>query len=145
MVDVTLKNNKMELAKLNTQPLFINEFFSSFFENEFNNKIQPKENIIEKDDEYIIELLVPGIQKDDLSINIEENKLIIRHSLKSKEKEDYVNYIKLGFNKESFNREFNLSKKIDISNISASFDNGILSVKLPKKKIIKTIKKIKIK
>ncbi len=135
----------MDLIRLNKKPLFINDFFSSFFENEFNNSISPKENIIENNNQFIIELLVPGIKKEDLSIDVEESKLIISHQVSNNENKEEVNYIKLGFNKSSFKREFDLSKKIDIANISASFDNGILSVKLPKKEIIKTITKIKIK
>ena len=89
--------------------------------------------------------MVPGIDKEDLSVDIEDNKLTVKHLLNKEEEEKEFNYIKFGFNKRSFNREFTLSEKIDISKVSASFLNSILTISLPKKKIIKTTKKIKIK
>ena len=134
----------MELLRLNKQPLFINDLFSNFFENEFNT-VSPKENIIETKTAYIIELLVPGINKKDITIDVEDNKLFIKHQIEEDQKANDVNYLRFGFNKGSFNKEFKLSDKIDKANISANFENGILTVALPKKEVIKEVRKIKIK
>ena len=134
----------MELLRINKQPLFVNDFFSNFFEKEFNT-MPTRENIIEKKDEFIIELLVPGILKNNLSIDVEDNLLTIKHQLDNQSKPEEVNYIKFGFKKGAFNKEFKLPENIDYANISASFENGILAVVLPKKKVVKTTKKIKIK
>jgi len=134
----------MELLRLNKQPLFINDLFSNFFENEFNT-VSPKENIIETKTAYIIELLVPGINKKDITIDVEDNKLFIKHQIEEDQKANDVNYLRFGFNKGSFNKEFKLSDKIEKANISATFENGILTVTLPKKEVIKEVRKIKIK
>ena len=134
----------MELLRLNKQPLFINDLFSNFFENEFNT-VSPKENIIETKTAYIIELLVPGINKKDITIDVEDNKLFIKHQIEEDQKANDVNYLRFGFNKGSFNKEFKLSDKIEKANISATFENGILTVTLPKKEVTKEVRKIKIK
>ena len=95
----------MELLRLNKQPLFINDLFSNFFENEFNT-VSPKENIIETKTAYIIELLVPGINKKDITIDVEDSKLFIKHQIEEDQKANDVNYLRFGFNKGSFNKEF---------------------------------------
>jgi len=134
----------MELLRINKQPLFVNDFFSNFFEKEFS-AIPTRENIIENKDEFIIELLVPGIQKNDLSIDVEDNLLTIKYQSDNQSKSKEVNYIKFGFKKGAFNKEFRLPENIHYSKISASFENGILSVVLPKKEVVKATNKIKIK
>ena len=89
--------------------------------------------------------MIPGINKKDISVDVEDNKLFIKHQLIEEQKEEEVNYLRFGFNKGSFNKEFKLSDKIDKANISATFENGILTVTLPKKEVIKEVRKIKIK
>ena len=134
----------MQLLRLNKQPHFINDLFSNFFENEFNT-ISPKENIIENKSAYLIELLIPGISKKEISIDVEDNVLFIKHNLEDQQKTDDVNYLRFGFHKGSFNKKFQLSDKIEQSNITASFENGILTITLPKKEVVKEVRKIKIK
>ena len=69
--------------------------------------------------------MIPGINKKDISVDVEDNKLFIKHQLIEEQKEEEVNYLRFGFNKGSFNKEFKLSDKIDKANISATFENGI--------------------
>jgi len=90
----------------------------------------PKYNIKENNDEFFVELAVPGYSKNDFQINVEDKQLIIRVELESK---DESNYLKKEFSKYNFEKKFTLSEKIDAENIKASYEFGILSLSLPKK------------
>ena len=83
---------------------------------------------------------MPGVRKEDLDIGIKENMLSIyaerKRMSKTDEKEEVVS---------KYEQSFNISVKgIDIENISANFENGVLTLTLPKKEEVKYEKKIEI-
>lgn len=87
---------------------------------------------------------MPGVKKDDLEIGIKENILSISAKRKKIIKSDS------GDSKEevisSYEQSFNISTKgIDIENIGANLNNGVLTITLPKKEELKYEKKIEIK
>jgi HSP20 family protein len=90
----------------------------------------PKFNIQETNDEFFVELAVPGYSKNDFQINVEDKQLIIKVE---QELTDESNYLKKEFSKYNFEKKFTLSEKIDAENIKASYEFGILSLSLPKK------------
>ena len=97
---------------------------------------------IEEDDKnYIIEMDMPGVKKEDLEVGIKENILSIYAERKKEDKTE---------NKESvvvskYEQSFNISAKgIDVDNIQANLDNGVLKITLPKKEEVKFEKKIEI-
>ena len=97
---------------------------------------------IEEDDKnYFIEMDMPGVKKEDLEIGIKENILSIYAERKKEDKTE---------NKESvvvskYEQSFNISAKgIDVDNIQANLDNGVLKITLPKKEEVKFEKKIEI-
>ena len=97
---------------------------------------------IEEDDKnYIIEMDMPGVKKEDLEVGVKENILSIYAERKKEDKTE---------NKESvvvskYEQSFNISAKgIDVDNIQANLDNGVLKTTLPKKEEIKFEKKIEI-
>ncbi|MBW5409301.1 Hsp20/alpha crystallin family protein [Brachyspira hampsonii] len=100
---------------------------------------------IEEDDKnYIIEMDMPGVKKEDLEIGIKENILSISAKRKKAVKTEN------GESKEevisSYEQSFNISTKgIDVENIAANLNNGVLMVTLPKKEELKYEKKIEIK
>lgn len=119
--------------------------FDHFFNNDFLNwdfEINtgaPHYDIIENDDEYVLELMLPGFNKEDISINIEKDILKINGERKLNEKK---NYNSKGSFFGEFNKVFNLPENVNSDKIDASFENGILSIKIPKdekKKLSKTI------
>ncbi len=130
-------------------PLGIDQFLdevsgrsiSDLFENSFVN-VSPSVNIKEDEEGYTIDLAAPGIPKEDFSIEIKDKTLII----KSEKKEDNESNpmgksLRKEFNYESFNRAFHLSEDISQKSVTASFDNGILSVRLLKKEEVKPVHK----
>lgn len=97
---------------------------------------------IEEDEKnYIIEMDMPGVKKEDLEVGIKENILSIYAERKKEDKTE---------NKESvvvskYEQSFNISAKgIDVDNIQANLDNGVLKITLPKKEEVKFEKKIEI-
>lgn len=93
--------------------------------------VKPGANIIEKENGYIIQLAVPGLQKEDIKLNLEKNVLTI-----TAEKEvPTIKGAKFNikeFEYARFKRTFVLPDSIDVQNIGANYTNGILTVTLVK-------------
>lgn len=91
----------------------------------------PSANIAETDDEWRIELMVPGMKKEDFHLEVEQNKLTV--SAEIKESAETLKYNYREFHKRSFKRRFNLPEgKIDEAAVTAAYNEGILVVTLPK-------------
>ena len=89
----------------------------------------PVHNVIEDDKQFVIELVLPGIKKEDTSIEIDGNKLIIKAERKENKDLKY-NRKETYFGK--YQRNFILPDNADKENIDASFADGILTVTVPK-------------
>ena len=92
----------------------------------------PKVNIIEDDNGYKIELAVPGFEKNDFNIEIDDDVLSI--SLDKEIDTKTTTYNKREFNFGSFKRAFNLPESANSAKISAQYRSGILMIEIPKKK-----------
>ncbi len=95
----------------------------------------PSVNVRENDDEYLVEMAVPGMKKEDFQIEVNNNVLTIRSEVKNEqEKKEGETYTRREFSYQSFYRSFNLNhQEVDESKIKATYKDGILSVVLPKK------------
>jgi len=107
------------------------------FDDLFNGMLEKdmKTNIVENDDNYIITSEIPGVLKEQVSINVEDSTLTIKVN-KQDVKEDKKNYIV----KERVEKEVSRSFYLDNMNedeIEAKMDNGILTIKVNKLKDIK--------
>lgn len=101
----------------------------------------PPVDIYENEDYFLIIAELPGIEKENIKIKINENMLVLQGIRKlDNPNEKGINYHRLETNFGSFSRTFTLSEIVDKDNIVASFNNGILEIKLPKIKVSKTIK-----
>jgi len=105
----------------------------------------PNVNTREGEFAYHIDIDLPGMNKNDISIDIDENSLIISGERKIKEeiKEEDYHKIETSFGK--FERVFSLPKNIDGENITASSQDGVLEIVIPKQEKMITKKQIKIK
>lgn len=98
-----------------------------------DSRFVPSANIAESNDFWQIELMVPGMSKEQFSLKVENNQLVISADVKSEVKEADLKYNFVEFEARSFVRSFNLPKgKVREEGISASYDNGILVVNVPK-------------
>jgi len=116
------------------------EFFgSNFLPNDVTSS--PQYDIIENDNEYVVQFMLPGFKKENINIDVNDNTLIIEGERKIDENAKY-NYKGSFYGK--FSRSFTLSDDIAQNKINASFEDGILTIEIPKEKENKSNKKIKI-
>ncbi len=141
------------LARINKRyvPAYWDDFFNDNFFNRYSaadcNYNTPAVNIVEDDNEYKIEVAVPGMSKKDFNINLEDDVLTISREQNENKEEDNLRYMRREFSYSTFKRSFQLPDTVDQENIKASHDSGIISIHLPKKKedVQKTQKQIEIK
>ena len=110
------------------------ELHRVFGDSLFEKNAYPKVNIIDHNNSVIIEASVPGLKKEDVSIEVEGQILTISSSFPKATTEESrgVSYLRREIKKSSFARSFTLSKDLDLSSISADMDSGLLLVKIPK-------------
>ncbi len=113
-------------------------------ERKCEERVSPQVNIKEDVGSFTLELATPGIKKSDITLNIEKDILKISHKREDENAEN--NYCRREFNYSGFEKDFILPETADMDKISATMDNGVLSVNIPKKEeaIDKGPKKIKI-
>jgi HSP20 family protein len=135
-----IKNNSdRNHTRFNQFPSFFDDVLTKeFFHNnkraEFNTT--PAVNIKETDKSFELELAAPGLEKKNFKVELKEDKLTISsvHENTMEEKQETESFSRREFNYHAFTRSFVLPEKlIDKDAISASYDNGILKVSVPKK------------
>ena len=131
----------MSLIKFKPQRTLWDPFdniFNDFFEGEFaprrmnRNFTVPAANVKELDNSYHIELAVPGMKKEDFKIELDDDVLSIRAEHKTESENKTERFTKREFNFASFVRSFRLPEHVTAENISASYEDGILKLDVPK-------------
>ena len=92
----------------------------------------PRTDLVEKDDAFHLRLDVPGMSKDDISINLQNGTLTVsgeRSSEKTEEGEEYVR-VERAFG--TFHRTFRLPDAVDPDSIEAAYEDGVLTINVPK-------------
>lgn len=104
----------------------------------------PSVNTREDDKAYYLEVDLPGVKKEDVSVDLDKNHISIsgERKIKNEIKEDDYYKVESVFGK--FSRSFSLPDSVDNENIEASFENGVLEILIPKV-APKVAKKIEIK
>lgn len=103
----------------------------------------PAVNIKETESEYQLEVAAPGLNKEDFNIEVKEGilKLSASKNVESEEKTEKYTRKEFGFQK--FERSFALPKNaIEIENIKANYEQGVLKVTLPKQETKETVTKV---
>lgn len=111
---------------------FGNDLFPSFLDSTPRMNM-PAVNISEDTESYKIDLAAPGLEKNDFKIEIKNNVLTISSEKENKREEKNEKFMRKEFNYCSFKRSFALPQTADTEKISASHNNGILSVQIHKK------------
>ena len=145
----------MSLVRYHSEPLKtlgLNGFFDDFFLRDFNQTQKEKQNYIpvnisEENKAFQLELLAPGRNKEDFTIESKNDRLTVAWSKNRKEEEKASKSIlkRKEFSVKSFTREFKLPQNIKLNSISASYIDGILRVTVPKKELNTREKKVEIK
>lgn len=105
-----------------------------FFQDDFMTQTanRPAVNIRETDDAFHLELLAPGLTKQDIQVQIDQNILSVSYEKKENTEETKPHFIRREFSSRSFKRSFTLTEKINAEAIEATYENGILHITLPK-------------
>ncbi len=125
----------------------LDEMFDRNFNTGFERKCGcvPATNIIENENNFMIELAVPGMNKDDFKLEMESNALSVVFEKKAEENQKQEGeYLQREFQMEEFTRSFTLPETADAENIKARYDNGILMITIPKIEKAKLSKQIQI-
>ena len=119
-----------------------NPFFPSLVDELFNQERRvrtssissttPAVNIIEKDIQFMIELAAPGKKKEDFEIEIEDGILSISSSNKEDNISEKETFTRQEFSYNSFRRSFTIPESVDVSSIKATYNEGVLLIKLLK-------------
>lgn len=122
-------------------------FFNDFFDNDWMlkaNATAPAINVIENEKDYKVELAAPGMTKEDFNIQLgNEGELTITMEKKSDTKEEpkeepkneNKKYLRREFSYTKFQQSFVLPDDVDKAKISASVNDGVLTIDLPKQAI----------
>lgn len=123
----------------NNRGLSINDMFNDFFNDdmlsEFNSSGSFKTDIKENPEGYVVHAELPGVNKEDINIDYNNNYLTISAIKNNEFEEKKDNYIRRERSYGSVSRGFYINN-IDKNSIKAKFDNGVLSVELSKKDLI---------
>lgn len=134
------------LAKVNPRKKhngFFPGHFDALFNDIFNKSMggtslnqfthdRPAVNVSELEDKFELEIAVPGLKKEDITLKIEEETLVISATKEEATEETKDNYTRREFDYRNFSRSFQLNETIDMEAIQANFEDGILKVTLPK-------------
>ncbi len=116
------------------RPFFMNGLFDDDFFPVVNTRSAslPAVNIREDDKRFILDLAVPGIDKKDLNIDINEDILTVSSESKHESEENREGYKRKEFSYSSFCRSFQIPDNVNSDKIEANYKDGILTVTLPK-------------
>ena len=139
MTLVNLRNRPFERNFNNVADTFFNGFPSLFrddVETPAFKHFAPV-NVKEVENGYLLELVAPGLEKEDFKIDLDKNTLTIAAEKKREEEAKTEKHLRREYKYQSFKRSFTLDESIDAEGIDAKYMNGVLVVTLPKKAELK--------
>jgi HSP20 family protein len=125
-----------------------NGFQRAFGDEVWGNGLTIPVNIAETDAAYELHVVAPGLKKEDFRLNVDRNLLHVSYEMKEQEANnteggDHANaskWLRKEYKLGTFRRSFTLNEKINVSEISARYSDGILVVTLPKKEVQEALK-----
>lgn len=113
--------------------------FSDIMDEFFNDAVAtrqkafaPSIDISETDKQYMIDVEVPGMKKEDIDLNVENNTLTISGERKFEKEEDDKHYHRVESHYGTFSRSFTLPDNVNTDSINATYSNGILNITVDK-------------
>lgn len=97
----------------------------------------PAVDISENENALVLSADIPGVKMEDIDIKLEQGTLTLSGSREFKKQEEKGGYHRLERSYGSFHRAFSLPDTVDTDKVEASFDNGVLTITLPKKELAK--------
>ncbi len=128
------------VRELHTVQNEMNRLFSTFFDSPAPGNGRhaavrrwiPAMDLVETDDHFVLRTDLPGLAEDDVNIELEDNVLTISGERKTEHEERNEGYYRVERASGRFSRSLTLPEGVDADGIEASFDNGVLEVRVPK-------------
>lgn len=146
----SLTRSSQRTAPLRSLQDEVNRLFESVFPSRMSEGDEPSSGVwsprmdlMEADDHYRMRVDLPGIEKNDVSITVEDSRLTIRGERKDESRNEQENVVRMERTFGTFYRSLRLPKSVNENKIKATFTDGVLSVEIPKTEKSKP-KKIKI-
>jgi len=98
----------------------------------FIGRVAPRVDIINRDSEIIVRAQIPGVDKKDLDVSMSDNTVTIKGNTSHEKKEEKGDYYRRECSSGSFSRTFTLPSEVDGTKAKATFEDGILELKIPK-------------
>jgi HSP20 family protein len=116
-------------AELDTMERRMRRFFDELG---FVPAPMPAADIYETDDEYVVELEVPGYAQKDLDIALSDHTLVVKGALETAKDETDKTFRLHERLEKSFERRFEIPREVDLERFAAEFEKGVLKVSAPK-------------
>ena len=115
----------------------VDSIFDQFFDRDRDEEgtsavWAPRTDLAETDDAYTLRVDVPGMTKEDISINLQNNTLTISGERLNERMEESEEYVRVERAFGNFHRTFTLPDAVDQENIEATYENGVLTINIPK-------------
>jgi len=136
----------MTVVKFNSKPnnnfSMLENFFNeipTLFKDDYSANLKGliPVNIKENKDAYVLEVVAPGMDKNDFKVNVEDNILTVSAEKENEVKDGNEKQTRREYNYRSFKRSFTLNEKVDTEKIEAKYVNGVLTLNLPRKAEVK--------
>jgi HSP20 family molecular chaperone IbpA len=113
---------------------YINTVFNSHFSSSYRHGLYPKANFYDKNDQYLLEFELAGVDKNDINVSIVKDNLLTvegnkKREIKTNNRTSFQEEIYFG----KFKRVVQLPKNSDTQKIDVKHTNGVLTVTIPKK------------
>jgi HSP20 family protein len=125
-----------ELSSLQTD---MNRLFNTFFDTPTgaNGATAPRRwipamDLVETDDHFVLKADLPGLSEDDVHIDVEDDVLTVSGERKAEHEDKREGYVRVERAYGTFRRSLTLPEGVDPDAVSASFDKGVLEVRIPK-------------
>jgi HSP20 family protein len=134
-------DSSRELSSLQAE---MNRLFQSFFDTPTGNatgagngngglrRWHPAMDLVETDDHFVLRADLPGVSEDDVKVELEDNVLTISGERRHEEELKKGGYYRIERASGTFARQLTLPEGVDAEAVEASFDKGVLEVRIPK-------------
>lgn len=132
---VTKYNPSKELQEFRKGFKHFDSFLDNFLEDRGNlikTDFNPLVNTREGEHAYHVEVDLPGVKKDDIDVDVKDNMVTISGERKTKKEVKEEDYYKVESSYGKFERSFTLPENVDVENIHAESEDGVLEVVIPK-------------
>jgi len=116
----------------------MNRLFNTFFDTpttgngSTTRRWIPAMDLVETEGDFVLKADLPGLKEEDVNIEVTENVLTVSGERKAEHEDKREGYVRVERSYGSFRRSLRLPKGVDAEAVTASFDNGVLEVHIPK-------------